>query len=190
MLALLLALTAAAGPTTEAEISAEIRTIRDAFTRDERECDVGHLPSVQFSLGGGQNPNHWTVHWARTDDAVFERDPYAAPFTARRLRVEKVLPAVGPTTLTFWYHEDGELYFAFIQGSDAWGAGWDLHPTDELRVYFADEEPFRVIATQHDGKRTIDIPLGGIHADRARQAGRNLARVGQEWREAVGVLAR
>ena len=106
-------------------------------------------------------------------------------------KLELVQPAVGPTGGSFYFDAAGKLVFADIHGTDMWGTeGFMTHPPDRLRVYFHEEQAFRLL---HDGAKTEthDLPLMRDAARRkqALRTGEALARYGRRLRDALRVLA-
>lgn len=146
----------AADPQTKARVDA----IRKEFKAVEKAVAKKRYRASKITLGGGQNPNEILVHYTGGTEADYERDPYATPFHLRRVRVSKMLPAVGGSTLTLYFDKEGELFFAFNTGVDTCGTPYDLRPPSQLRVYFHKGTVLRVIVSGvGDGgedKRTVD----------------------------------
>lgn len=115
-----------------------VAAIRDEWAVVQAAVDGGTLSKAELDIGGGQNPAHVTVHWTGGSLADFEADPYAEPFVVRRVVQAKILPAVGPASVSFWYGPDGSPIFALAEGPDIVGLkGLDLHPRTEVRAWFS-----------------------------------------------------
>ncbi len=140
---------------------AAVQRVRERWTADEARIEAGSLQRATMTIGGGQNPTEVEVHYVGGSEADFERDPYAESMTIVRIVQRKVLPAVGPATASFWFADEGQLYFATTTGVDISGVrSFDLAPADELRVYYDEGLPVRVLwdhAADEAGRRTYSL---------------------------------
>jgi hypothetical protein len=185
---------APAGPAGPAGIDKIIERIRADYKAVEDAVDSAdeaqRLPKFEFSLGGGQNPLEYVVHYRGPSQADLERDPYAEVFILRRLKVTRTEPAVGPSTETFYYLPDGSLFFAFLTGTRACGAMTETcPPPSELRVYFEKGKAVRVLLKGHTGgdeSVTRDRPAAGSPAG---QVGRYAFERGQKLYKLIKELA-
>ncbi len=176
MRAALIPLVFASSVTVAADgVEARVEQVRAVYQAVEAEVEAGRLRSTTLTIGGGQNPAEIELHWVGGTEVDFERDPYAEPFALRRVVKRKVLPAVGPASVSFWYDEVGALVFAYAQGVDISGTGLDATPVDELRVYFDGDAAVRVLwdSPQHEPTRR-ELPVDGAAADALRTQGRAL----------------
>ncbi len=138
----LLPLASASGVTIEGAVVAA----RTAWERTEAAQVAGSLEHASFEIRAGQNPTTVEVWYQGVAEADVEADPYAERLELWRIVQRKVLPAVGPASATFQYDTTGALVFAHTTGTDISGVSWlDLTPVDELRVYFAEGRPVKLI---------------------------------------------
>jgi len=156
----------------------------------------GLFRQCRFELGGGQNPTEYTVHYQGGGDADFERDPYAAPFTLRRVALRRVLPVAGPGTAVFYYDAVGALSFVLAQGPDLCATGLDdVAPATEIRAYFSGGRLVRAIfrnLMSDPAELTWDAgaPASPELQARAAAVAAAYTRRAAELRQALDLLAR
>jgi len=179
-----------------AEGGAAVEQVRQNYRDIETGIQKGLYRQSRFTLGGGQNPTEYLVHYQGGSDADFEQDPYAAPFLLRRVSLRRVLPAVGPGGALFYFDSAGQLSFVFTQGADLCGTRLaDIAPATEIRAYFAGDRMIRVIF-----KNLLSIPSELTWDDGSPVAPELQAKLDQvrdafirraaELRQALGLLAR
>jgi hypothetical protein len=152
-----LALGLALGGAAQAEsrdVQDRVREIRRSWEEAEARIEAGQLRRSELSLATGQNPTVFELTYEGPPEAAFEDDPYATGFTLRRVVQRQVLAAVGPAQATFHYDQTGELIFVFTSGADIVGSGLPCSPTDELRVYYHQGEPFYALWDQAKAEPT------------------------------------
>lgn len=186
---------AAAPPASREETEEAVAAVRAEYAAVEEAIGKKELRVARMSLGGGQDPGDITVHYRAGTESDFERDPYAAPFVPRRVVVHRVLPAVGDAWARFTFDGGGALVFAFTTGPDISGVtSIPLRPADELRAWFRDGEPIRVVHPGPDGTppRTVDLALEKDPGARvaAAEAARALLERGRALAAALATLAR
>ncbi len=186
---------AAAPPASREEAEKAVAAVRAEYAAVDAAIEKKELRLARTSLGGGQNPGEITIHYRGGTSGEFEQDPYAAPFVPRRVVVHRVLPAVGDAWARFTYDANGELVFAFTTGPDISGVtAYELRPAAELRAWFRDGEPIRVVHPGPDGgpPRTVDFGLEKDPAAgaAARAAARALLERGRALAAALATLAR
>jgi hypothetical protein len=191
-------------PATKAAIEAEVASIRKEFLRVEDmvekgakleagnfddEANQGKLKTASVTLGGGQNPNEFQVSYLGPTNKSFEKDPYATAFGVRRIVLNRTLPAVGLKKDSYYYLPDGKLFFVHQVGQEK--------PLDELRVYFRDGAPFRVVFTdsgaeKDQGVATFDLPLMSDKKQQEawRKAALNLQKSGKALFDAFALLGK
>ena len=186
---------AAAPPASREDVEKAVAAVRAEYVAVDAAIEKQELRVARMSLGGGQDPGEITVHYRGGTGSDFERDPYAAPFVPRRVVVHRVLPAVGDAWARFTYGAGGALVFAFTTGPDISGVtSVRLRPADELRAWFHDGEPIRVVQPGPEGTppRTVDLALERDPAvrDAAAEAARALLERGRALSDALATLAR
>jgi hypothetical protein len=177
------------------DVERAVAAVRAEYATVEAAIGKKELRLARMSLGGGQNPGEITVHYRGGTPGDFEQDPYAAPFVPRRVVVHRILPAVGDAWARFTFDASGALVFAFTTGPDISGVtAYELRPAAELRVWFRDGEPIRVVHPGPDGglPRTVDLGLEKDPAagEAARSAALALLERGRALAAALGTLAR
>ncbi len=186
---------AAAPPASLEETERAVAAVRAEYAAVEEAIGTKELRVARMSLGGGRDPGEITVHYRAGAESDFERDPYAAPFVPRRVVVHRVLPAVGDAWARFTFDAGGALVFAFTTGPDISGVtSVPLRPADELRAWFRDGEPIRVVHPGPEGAppRTVDLALEKDPGarDAAAGAARALLERGRALAAALATLAR
>jgi len=195
--AALFLLVSAAGLIAQASPApAAVETVRQNYRVIEDGVKQGLFRQCRFELGGGQNPTEYTVHYQGGGDADFERDPYAAPFTLRRVALRRVLPVAGPGTAVFYYDAVGALSFVLAQGPDLCATGLDdVAPATEIRAYFSGGRLVRAIfrnLMSDPAELTWDAgaPASPELQARAAAVAAAYTRRAAELRQALDLLAR
>ena len=132
----------------EKELQSRVKAVSAISLQLEEDLRAGLFRSTHLEIGGGQNPLDYEVVFKGGTEADWARDPYAAPFTIRRITVGTVLPATGPATASFVWDDAGSIAFVHVTGPDiSLMNALTTTPTDDLKIYYEAGVPFRVVLT-------------------------------------------